>query len=90
MHNLIAVLADKNVMLTDKMAHLSQRSVREKLLSYLSEQARMTQSGSFTIPFNRQQLADYLCIDRSAMSNILGKLRDEGVLTFNKSHFELM
>ena len=88
--NLIAVLADKNVMLTDKIAHISQRSVREKLLSYLSEQARMTQSGSFTIPFNRQQLADYLCVDRSAMSNMLGKLRDEGVLTFDKAQFELL
>ncbi|WMJ85022.1 Crp/Fnr family transcriptional regulator [Oscillospiraceae bacterium LTW-04] len=88
--NLITVLAFKNIMLTDKIEHISQRSTREKLLSYLSEQAQAAGSSSFDIPFNRQQLADYLCVDRSAMSNALGQLRDEGVLNFNKSHFELL
>ncbi len=88
--NLISVLAFKNIMLTGKIEHISQRSIREKLLSYLSEQAQAAGTPSFDIPFNRQQLADYLCVDRSAMSNTLGQLRDEGVLTFNKSHFELM
>lgn len=88
--NLITVLAFKNIMLTDKIEHISQRSTREKLLSYLSEQAQAAGSSSFDISFNRQQLADYLCVDRSAMSNALGQLRDEGVLNFNKSHFELL
>ncbi len=87
--NLIMVLAFKNVMLTDKIEHISQRSTREKLLSYLSEQAQAAGRSSFDIPFNRQQLADYLCVDRSAMSSTLGQLRDEGVLTFNRAHFEL-
>lgn len=88
--NLISVLAFKNIMLTGKIEHISQRSIREKLLSYLSEQAQAAGGPSFDIPFNRQQLADYLCVDRSAMSNTLGQLRDEGVLTFNKAHFELL
>lgn len=88
--NLIAVLALKNIMLTGKIEHISQRSTREKLLSYLSEQAQAAGSPSFDIPFNRQQLADYLCVDRSAMSNALGQLRDEGILAFNKAHFELL
>lgn len=88
--NLITVLAFKNIMLTDKIEHISQRSTREKLLSYLSEQAQVAGSSSFEISFNRQQLADYLCVDRSAMSNALGQLRDEGVLNFNKAHFELL
>lgn len=88
--NLITVLAFKNIMLTDKIEHISQRSTREKLLSYLSEQAQAAGSSSFDISFNRQQLADYLCVDRSAMSNALGQLRDEGVLNLNKAHFELL
>lgn len=88
--NLIMVLALKNVMLTGKIEHISQRTTREKLLSYLSEQAQAAGGSSFEIPFNRQQLADYLCVDRSAMSNMLGQLRDEGVLTFDRSRFELL
>ncbi len=88
--NLIMVLAFKNVMLTGKIEHISQRTTREKLLSYLSEQAQAAGSPSFELPFNRQQLADYLCVDRSAMSNTLSQLRDEGVLAFNRSHFELL
>ncbi|MFV0496692.1 MAG: Crp/Fnr family transcriptional regulator [Candidatus Fimivivens sp.] len=87
--NLITVLAFKNIMLTDKIEHIAQRSTRGKLLSYLSKQAQVTGRSSFDIPFNRQQLADYLCVDRSAMSNALSQLRNEGVLDFNKSHFEL-
>lgn len=88
--NLITALAHKNVMLTGKMEHMAQRSTREKLLSYLSERAQAAGSPSFEIPFDRQQLADYLCVDRSAMSNTLCRLRDEGVLTFHKAHFELL
>ena len=68
---------------------MSQRSTREKLLSYLSEQSVRAGSASFTIPFNRQQLADFLAIDRSAMSNELSKMRKEGILDFEKNHFRL-
>jgi CRP/FNR family transcriptional regulator, dissimilatory nitrate respiration regulator len=85
--NLLAILAQKNLMLTRKMEYLSQRTTREKLLSYLSGEAQRQKRAQFTIPFNRQQLADYLAVDRSAMSAMLGKLRDEGILEFNKNKF---
>lgn len=87
--NLLFVLASKNKLLTQKLEHISRRTTREKLLSYLSEQSKSACSPSFDIPFNRQQLADFLSVDRSAMSNELCKLRDEGVLTFDRNHFVL-
>ncbi len=87
--NMMQVMANKNIMLTEKMEIISKRSTREKLLSYLSNQAKKCGSNAFVIPFNRQELADYLCIDRSALSKELGKLRDEGILLFHRSHFEL-
>ena len=88
--NLFYAFAEKNHSLVQKLSHISQRSTREKLISYLSEQARQQSSASFTIPFNRQQLADFLSVDRSAMSKELCKMRDEGLLTFDKNSFTLM
>ena len=87
--NMMAVLADKNIMLNQKIEHISKRTTREKLLSYLSEQAARHGANEFSIPFNRQQLADYLCVDRSAMSGTLCKLRDEGILSFHRNAFKL-
>ena len=87
--NILAETARKNLSLTQKLSHMSKRSTREKLLSYLSGQSLAAGSESFDIPFNRQQLADYLCVDRSAMSNELCKMRDEGLLTFDRSNFHL-
>lgn len=72
-----------------KLDHMSKRTTREKLLSYLSEEASRHSSATFTIPFNRQQLADFLSVDRSAMSNELCKMRDEGLLVFEKNKFTL-
>lgn len=89
-HNMITILAQKNLMLNQKIEHLSKRSTRDKLLSYLSEQAVLHKASEFVIPYNRQELANYLCIDRSAMSNELCKLRDEGILSFNKNQFRLL
>lgn len=88
-HNLLSAIASKNRMLTQKLEHMSQRTTREKLLSYLSEQSMKAGSSSFEIPFNRQQLADYLSVDRSAMSAELGKMRDDGLLEFQRNHFLL-
>ncbi|MBQ9844711.1 MAG: Crp/Fnr family transcriptional regulator [Oscillospiraceae bacterium] len=88
--NLFVALSEKNIRLVQKMGHISQRSTREKLISYLSEQAALSHSESFTIPFNRQQLADFLSVDRSAMSNELCKMRDEGLLYFHKNQFTLL
>ncbi len=88
--NLITVLANKNLFLTGKIEHIAKRTTREKLLSYLSEQSNKVGSATFDIPFNRQQLADYLTVDRSAMSNELSKLRQEGILEYHRSHFTLL
>lgn len=85
--NLTFAIASKNKTLTTKMGYLSQRTTKGKLLAYLSEQSVRCGSTSFDIPFNRQQLADFLAVDRSAMSKELGKLKDEGVIDFSKNHF---
>lgn len=88
--NLLTMLAGRNLALTRKIGHMARRSIRDKLLSYLSAQAMQAGGPEFDIPLDRQQLADYLAVDRSALSTALGKLRDEGVLTFRKNHFCLL
>ena len=88
--NLLAMLAGRNLTLTRKIGHMARRSIRDKLLSYLSAQAMQAGGPEFDIPLDRQQLADYLAVDRSALSTALGKLRGEGVLTFRKNHFCLL
>lgn len=87
--NLLAELARKNLRLNEKLTHMGKRTTREKLLSYLSSQAQKHGCSEFDIPFTRQQLADYLSVDRSAMSSELGRLRGDGMLTFTKNHFSL-
>lgn len=87
MRNLVAMLARKNIGVTGKVAHLSKRSVREKVLSYLSSEALACGSSEFSIAFNRQQLADYLSVERSALSLALSKLQKDGVISYNKNHF---
>ncbi len=87
--NMMKILAEKNIMMTQKMDHMARRTTREKLLSYLSSQAIKARSNSFNIPFDRQELADYLSVDRSAMSNELSKMRDEGILSYKKNYFVL-
>lgn len=88
--NLLFAISEKNRKLVQKLSHMAKRTTREKLLSYLSTEAKRQNSNSFLIPFNRQQLADFLSVDRSAMSNELCKLRDEGLIAFNKNKFELL
>jgi len=88
--NMFFAISDKNRRLVQKLGHMSGRTTRAKLISYLSEEAKRQGSSAFTVPFNRQQLADYLSVDRSAMSNELCKMRDEGLIRFEKSRFELL
>lgn len=88
--NMFFAISEKNRKLVQKLGHMSKRSTREKLISYLSEEAKRQNSSSFTISFNRQQLADFLSVDRSAMSNELCKMRDEGLLEFEKNIFRLL
>ncbi len=87
--NLVSVLANRLLVFNDKITHVSKRSTREKLLSYLSSESVRQASLSFDIPFDRQQLADYLAVERSGLSVELCKMRDEGLLEFQKSHFVL-
>lgn len=88
-NNMLTIMADKTIMLNQKIEHIVKRSTRAKLLSYLSAQSAMAGKNEFDIPFNRQELADFLSVDRSAMSNELSKLRKEGILKYKKNHFEL-
>lgn len=88
--NLMDILAQKNILLSQKLEHLSKRTLREKLLSYLWSQATDCGARTFTIPFDRQALADYLCADRSALSREIGSLRRQGVLRAERSRFTLL
>ena len=80
--NLLAVLAEKNL-------HLAGRTIRERLLAYLEELSDRTGRRTVTVPFDRQALADYLCVDRSALSRTIGALQREGVLTADRARFTL-
>lgn len=77
--NLVSVLANKILILNDKITHVGKRSTRDKLLSYLSAESIRQSSLSFDIPFVRQQLADYLCIDRAAMSTRYQNYKKKGL-----------
>ena len=90
LHNLLLLMAERNLFLTQKMEYLTKRTTREKLLAYLSEQARLQQNNKLTIPFNRQQLADFLAVDRSAMSGELSKMQADGLIRYKKNNFELL
>jgi len=80
MENLVHILADKYVAINRKMVHLSGRTTRRKLLSYLSEQMRLNGGNPFTIPFRRQELADYLFVDRTGLSAAWSRLKKDGLL----------
>ena len=88
--NLVHILADKTWSMARKTEYLSGRGIREKVEAYLSAQAQMAGGGDFIIPFNRQELADFLAVDRSALSRELGKMRREGILDYRKDHFRLL
>jgi len=88
--NMVHILAEKNILLMQKIEHMTKRTTREKVLSFLSEQATKAGCAKFEIGFNRQELADFLAVDRSALSSELGRMRDEGILRFNKNRFELL
>lgn len=90
MNNLMELIACKNIYLTSKISHMAKRTTKDKLMSYLMTMSKTKGSDTFTIPFNRQELADYLSVDRSAMSNELSKLRDDNILKFEKNHFEII
>ena len=85
--NLLSAIALKNIQGNEKLLHVTQRSTRTKILSYLSKMAQQNNSNNFTIPFNRQQLADYLAIERSGLCIELSKMKKEGLLDYHKNYF---
>lgn len=87
--NLLTIMAYKNLNLAQKINHITPKSIRERLLSYLSAEAVSQGSRDIFIPFNRQQMADYLSVDRSALSKELSKMRTDGLVDYKKNHFIL-
>jgi len=90
LYNLVRILAAKNLVCNRKIEVTSKRSTRGKLMTYLMLEAQAARSSSFSIPYDRQELADYLEVDRSGLSAEIGRLRREGVLTCEKNRFTLL
>jgi CRP-like cAMP-binding protein len=88
--NLMKVMASKNLRFHQKIEITSKRTTREKLMTYLMLEAKKNHSDSFEIPYDRQELADYLEVERSGLSAEIGKLRREGVLLSEKNKFTLL
>ena len=87
--NMVRVIAMKNRDLMRKVEVVSKKNLREKILAYLSLQAQLHESRYFEIPLGRVELADYLCADRSALTHELSKMRDDGLIDFDKNMFRV-
>lgn len=88
--NMLGILARKNLAQNRKIEILSARTTRAKLLTYLASQAEASGARIFCIPFDRQELADFLSVERSAMSAELGRMQDDGLIRFHRNQFELL
>lgn len=88
--NLLGIVATKNLLLNQKLEIMSKKTTKEKIMAYLLSQAKKNNSSSFMIPYDRQALADYLGVERSAMSVEIGKLKKEGAIECNRSFFKLL
>ena len=88
--NLLKIVATKNMLLNQKLSYSSHKTTGEKIMAYLSDQAKLHHSSEFTIPFDRQALADYLGVERSAMSVEISKLQKQGKLITRRSYFHLL
>ncbi|MDD4565134.1 MAG: Crp/Fnr family transcriptional regulator [Eubacteriales bacterium] len=88
--NMMRVIAIKNIFMNEKMRILSCKTTKEKLMTYLNDYSERVGNDKFKIPFSRTELADFLSVDRSAMSRELSRLRDEGYIRYNKNEFELL
>lgn len=88
--NLLRIVATKNIILSQKLQCISHKTTKEKILSYLNSQAILHDSAEFDIPFNRQGLADYLGVERSAMSTVINQLVKQNVIETNRSHFKIL
>ena len=89
MHNLLLIFAQKNLVLSNRIFCTSAKTIRDRLFTYFSNLSVKNGSKTFQVPFDRQQMADYLNLDRSALSKELGKMRKEGLIDFHKNSFTL-
>lgn len=89
MKNMLGLVSGQNISLMRKLQYISRRSTREKLLAYLSGEEKRAGSSSFEIPFKREELAEFLSVDRSAMSKELSRMRDDGIIEYRTNHFTL-
>lgn len=87
--NALWILAQKNLYLDTKMYYISHKTIKERILAYLEDLEIKFNSSEFEISFNREQLADFLCVDRSALSRELGNMKDEGLIDYKKNWFKL-
>ena len=83
------ISAEKNLQLSRRSLHTSPKTIRGRLFSYFSQQVSAQGSSRITIPFDRQQLADYLNLDRSALSKELGKMKRDGLIAYHRNRFEI-
>ena len=88
--NLMKIIAESNMRLLDKLTHMSKKTTRDKLLSYFNSLAQKSGSDYFEIPFNKTELANFLSVDRSAMSTELTKMKEDGLIDFDKRQFRLI
>ena len=89
LENLLLVSAERNLFLTKRLEHLGKRTLKEKVLSYFEDMRETAGTDEFEIPLDRQEMADYLSSDRSALSLVLSKLKKDGMIDFRKNHFIL-
>ena len=87
--SLMYVLAGKNLMLTKKMDIITPKSLRERVMVYLSQESVKQGCRTVTVRFNRQQMADYLSVDRSALSAELSRMQRDGVISYEKNRFTI-
>ena len=88
--NMVRIIANKNRDLMRKIEVISKRTIREKLLAYLSIQAQMQNTRYFEIPLGRVELAEYLCVDRSALTRELVKMKEDGLIDYDRNYFRML
>lgn len=88
--NIFKISLKKNILFTEKLEHITKKTIREKIISYLSTEALKNRSNSFFIKFDRQELADYLFVERSALSRELSSMKKGGLIEYNKNYFTLI
>lgn len=88
--NMVRYISDKNVQLMNKIEIISKKTLREKIMTYLQQQASEQNSKHFTISLGRLELADYLCADRSALTRELSHMQKDGLICYNKNTFEIL